>query len=53
MNKEFKLIGLNNIVPKVNKKEPPRSINKDLTPFFFTSMFIGAENSGKTYGLVK
>jgi hypothetical protein len=53
MIKEIKLSSLNNIVPKVNKKEPPRSINNDLTPFFFTSMFIGAKNSGKTYGLVK
>ena len=47
MIKEIKLRSLNNIVPKVNKKEPPRSINNDLTPFFFTSMFIGAKNSGK------
>jgi len=53
MIKEFKLSSLNNIVPKVNKKEPPRNVNNDLTPFFFTSMFIGAKNSGKTYGLVK
>jgi len=53
MIKEFKLSTLNNIVPKVNKKEPPRSTNNDLTPFFFTSMFIGAKNSGKSYGLVK
>jgi hypothetical protein len=29
------------------------SINKDLTPFYFTAMFIGAKNSGKSYGLVK
>ncbi len=43
MIKEIKLSSLNNIVPKVNKKEPPRSINNDLTPFFFTSMFIGAK----------
>ena len=28
-------------------------MNNDLTPFFFTSMFIGSKNSGKTYGLVK
>jgi len=34
MIKEFKLNSLNNIVPKVNKKEPPRSIDNDLTPFF-------------------
>ena len=53
MIKEIKLSTLNNIVPKVNKKEPPKSVNNDLTPFFFTSMFIGAKNSGKTYGLVK
>jgi len=53
MIKEIKLSSLNNIIPKVNKKEPPRSINKDLTPFSFTSMFIGSKNSGKTYGLVK
>ena len=53
MIKEIKLSSLNNVIPKVNKKEPPRSINKDLTPFFFTSMFIGSKNSGKTYGLVK
>ena len=53
MIKEIKLSSLNNVIPKVNKKEPPSSINKDLTPFFFTSMFIGSKNSGKTYGLVK
>ena len=33
MIKEIKLSSLNNIIPKVNKKEPPRSINKDLTHF--------------------
>ena len=32
--KEIKLSSLNNVIPKVNKKEPPRSINNDLTPFF-------------------
>ena len=53
MIKEIKLSSLNNIIPTVNKKEPPRSVNKDLTPFYFTSMFIGSKNSGKTYGLVK
>ena len=53
MIKEIKLSSLNNVIPKVNKKESPRSINNDLTPFFFTSMFIGSKNSGKTYGLVK
>ncbi len=39
MLKEIKLSSLTNVIPKVNKKEPPRSINNDLTPFFFTSMF--------------
>ena len=53
MIKEIKLISLNNVIPKVNKKEPPRSINNDLTPFFVTSLFIGSKNSRKTYGLVK
>ncbi len=53
MIKEIKLSSLNNVIPNVNKKEPPRSINYDLTPFFFTSMFIGSKNSGKSYGLVK
>lgn len=50
---ENQLKSLNNIIPKVNKKQPPKSINPDLTPFYFTAMFIGAKNSGKTYGLVK
>ena len=53
MIKEIKLSSLNNVIPKVNKKEPPRSVNLDLTPFYFTSMFIGSKNSGKSYGLVK
>ena len=34
MIKEIKLNSLNNVIPKVNKKEPQRSINNDLTPFF-------------------
>ena len=29
MTKEIKLSSLNNLIPKVNKKEPPRSINND------------------------
>ena len=33
MIKEIKLSSLNNVIPKVNKKEPPRSVNNDLTPF--------------------
>ena len=33
MIKEIKLTSLNNVIPKVNKKEPPRSINNDLKPF--------------------
>ncbi len=34
MIKEIKLSSLNNIVPKVNKKEPPRSIDNDLSHSF-------------------
>ena len=34
MIKKIKLSSLNNVIPKVNKKESPRSINNDLTPFF-------------------
>ena len=29
------------------------SINKDLPPCFFTSIFIGSKGSGKSYSLVK
>jgi hypothetical protein len=53
MIKEIKLSSLNNVIPKVNKKEPPRSVNNDLAPFVFTSMFIGSKNNGKSCGLVK
>mmetsp|Transcript_15447 Transcript_15447/g.41917 ORF Transcript_15447/g.41917 Transcript_15447/m.41917 type:complete len:117 (+) Transcript_15447:327-677(+) len=41
------------IVPRVNKKETLRSVNPDLTAFYFTNMFIRSKNSGKSYGLVK
>ena len=44
---ETKLSNLDNKPIKVNKKSPPRSINPDLTPLYFTAMFIGAKNSGK------
>lgn len=50
---ETKITSLDNKVIKVNKKKPPRSINKDLVPLYFTSIFVGSKNSGKTYGLVK
>ena len=50
---EEKINDLNNDVVKVNKKKPPRSKNKYLVPLYFTSCFVGAKNSGKTYGLVK
>lgn len=53
MIQEIKSKYLNNIVPKVNKKEPPKSINPDLTALYFTALFIGAKNSGKTYGIIK
>ena len=50
---ETELSNLDNKPIKVYKKSPPRSINPDLTPLYFTAMFIGAKNSGKSYGLVK
>ena len=50
---ETQLKGLDNKPIKVNKKSPPRSVNNDLTSLYFTAMFIGAKNSGKSYGLVK
>ena len=53
MIQEIKLNGLNNEPVKTNKKQPPLSINKDLPPCFFTSIFIGSKGSGKSYSLVK
>ena len=53
MISETQLSTLDNKPIKVNKKSPPQSINPDLTPLYFTAMFIGAKCSGKTYGLVK
>jgi len=50
---EKQLSHINNKMPKINKRQPPKSINPDLTSLYFTSLFIGAKNSGKTYGLVK
>ncbi len=40
---ETKLSNLDNKPIKVNKKSPPRSINPDLTPLYFTAMFISAK----------
>ena len=40
---ETKLNNLDNKPMNVNKKTPPMSINEDLTPFYFTAMFIGAK----------
>jgi hypothetical protein len=53
MIQEIKLNGLNNEPVKTNKKTPPMSINKDLPPCYFTSIFIGSKGSGKTYSVVK
>ena len=53
MISETQLSTLDNKPIKVNKKSPPQSTNPDLTPLYFTAMFIGAKCSGKTYGLVK
>ena len=51
MIEEIKLNTVSNTLPKVNKKPPPRSINPDLTPCYFSACFVGAKNSGKSYGL--
>jgi hypothetical protein len=53
MIQEIKLNGLDNQPVKTHKKAPPRSINQDLPPCFFTSIFIGSKGSGKTYSAVK
>jgi hypothetical protein len=53
MIEEIHLNGLNNEPVKTSKKQPPMSINKDLPPCFFTSIFIGSKGSGKSYSLVK
>ena len=53
MIQEIKLNGLNNEPVKTNKKTPPMSINEDLPPCYFTSIFIGSKGSGKTYSVVK
>jgi len=50
---EVDLKNLDNLPIRINKKKPPQSTNKDLPPLFFTSLFIGAKGSGKTYSLVK
>jgi hypothetical protein len=50
---EKQLDTLDNKVVKVNKKPTPKSDNPNLTRMFFSSLFVGAKNSGKTYGLVK
>ena len=50
---EKQLDTLDNKVVKVNKKPTPKSDNPNLTHMFFSSLFVGAKNSGKTYGLVK
>ena len=55
MIEEIKLNSVSNTLPTINKKSPPRSINPDLTPCYFSACFVGAKNSGKipgkSYGL--
>ena len=53
MIQEIKLNGLNNEPVKTNKKPTPKSINPNLTSCYFSAMFLGAKNSGKTTGLCK
>ena len=50
---ETNLVNLDNKPIKVAKKSPPQSTNKDLPPLFFTSLFIGAKGTGKSYSLCK
>ncbi len=50
---EIHLEGLNNNVISIKKPKPPRSINQNLVPLYFTALFVGSKNSGKTYGLIK
>ena len=50
---EKPLNGLDNQPIKTTKKPPPRSINPNLPPCYFTSIFIGSKGSGKTYSLIK
>ncbi len=50
---EIQLNGLDNKPIKTTKKPPPRSINENLPPCYFTSIFIGSKGSGKTYSLIK
>jgi len=51
MIQEIKLPSVSNKLPKINKKSPPRSVNPDLTSCYFSACFVGAKNSGKSYGL--
>jgi hypothetical protein len=44
---------MNQLKVKTNKKTSPMSINKDLPPCYFTSIFIGSKGSGQTYSVVK
>ena len=53
MIEEIKLNGLDNKPIKTTRKPPPRSINENLPPCYFTSIFIGSKGSGKTYSLIK
>ena len=50
---EKPLNGLDNNPIRTSKKPPPKSINNNLPPCYFTSIFIGSKGSGKSYSLVK
>lgn len=48
-----KITNLNNNPLKVKKPAIPQSTNKYLVPNYFSALFVGAKNSGKSYGIVK
>ena len=43
MIEEKHINGLDNKLPKMNKKPTPKSINSNLTSWYFSVLFIGAK----------
>jgi hypothetical protein len=53
MIQEIQLNGLNTKTIKTKQKPPPRSINENLPPCYFTSILNGSKGSGKPHSLIK